>query len=48
MVVSVQAMATVALASSGQAVTEQWPNSERAANQVKNPVKLWLLLFPNH
>ena len=37
---SVQASATVALASSGQAVSEQRPISERAAKPVKIPVKL--------
>ncbi len=37
---SVPASASVALASSGRALTEQRPVSERAAKQVKFPVKL--------
>jgi hypothetical protein len=37
---SVQASATVALASGGRAVSEQSQISDRAAKQVKIPVKL--------
>jgi hypothetical protein len=40
MVASVKQSAHVALASSGQALAEQWPNIERTANLVKIPVKL--------
>jgi len=36
---SVKQSAHVTLASSGQALAEQWPNIERTAKQVKIPVK---------
>jgi len=40
MVASVKQSALAALAGSGQALTEQYPSSERAAKQVKYPVNL--------
>jgi len=47
MIASVKQPAPIALASSGRALTEQWPSSERAANQVEIPVKIRPSAFPN-